>query len=252
MASTLGIFKKSRQKGASLAFLKRRESGADRDRSGYKQICRNRNKLKESRELGANRNRLGWPLSGDPNRGLRLHKLNLWELDVTKDSKERCRRSACSWLRCLKILEWWVGLLPGFSQIDVWVHCVLAMICGWDLLFLCAVKLSYRFSLLSSPNRAMQVCDAMCFCSPRCESRDIRALDGTETSDLCSAMCIAETTFAMRCMFTAICTLTAEIYCDVGHNGSIAARAMPGSRQTSFASSKQACFIGLSIGTSWF
>ena len=52
----------------------------------------------------------------------------------------------------------------------------------------------------------MQVCDAMYFCSPRCESRDVRALDGTETGDLCSAMCIAETTFAMRCIFTAICT----------------------------------------------
>ena len=38
----------------------------------------------------------------------------------------------------------------------------------------------------------MQVCDALYFCSPRCESRDVRALDGTKTSDLCSAMCIAE------------------------------------------------------------
>ena len=73
----------------------------------------------------------------------------------------------------------------------------------------------------------MQVCEAMYFCSPRCESRDVRALDGTETSDLCSAMCIAETTFAMRCIFTAICALIAEINCDVGRDGSIAARAMP-------------------------
>ena len=45
---------------------------------------------------------------------------------------------------------------------------------------------------LSSPNRAMQVCDAMCFCNPRCKSRDFRASDGTKTSDLCSPMCIAE------------------------------------------------------------
>ena len=68
----------------------------------------------------------------------------------------------------------------------------------------------------SSPNRAMQVCDAMYFCSPRCESHDVRALDGTETSDLCSAMCIAKTSFAMRYVFIAICTLTLEIHCDVG------------------------------------
>ena len=72
--------------------------------------------------------------------------------------------------------------------------------------------------LPSSPHRAMQVCDAMCFCKTRCESCDVRALDGTETSDLCSAMCIAESTFAMRCIFTAICTLIAEIHCDVGRD----------------------------------
>ena len=72
----------------------------------------------------------------------------------------------------------------------------------------------------------MQVCDVMHFCSPRCESRDVRGLDGTETSDLCSVMCIAETTFAMRCIFTAICTLAAEIQCDVGHDASITASAM--------------------------
>ena len=73
----------------------------------------------------------------------------------------------------------------------------------------------------------MQVCDAMYFCSPRCESRDVTALDGTVTSNLCSAMCIAETTFAMRSIFIAISALTAEIHCDVGRDGSIAARAMP-------------------------
>ena len=38
----------------------------------------------------------------------------------------------------------------------------------------------------------MQVCDAMYFSNPRCESRDFRALDWTKTSDLCSAMCVAE------------------------------------------------------------
>ena len=38
----------------------------------------------------------------------------------------------------------------------------------------------------------MQVCDAMYFSNPRCELRDVRALDGTKTSDLCSAMCVAE------------------------------------------------------------
>ena len=62
-------------------------------------------------------------------------------------------------------------------------------------------------------------CGPMHFCSPRCESRDVRARDGTETGDLCSAMCIAETTFAMRCISIA------EIHCDVGCDGSNAARA---------------------------
>ena len=32
----------------------------------------------------------------------------------------------------------------------------------------------------------------------------------------------------MRCVFTAICALTAEIHCDVGHDASIVAGAMPG------------------------
>ena len=39
---------------------------------------------------------------------------------------------------------------------------------------------------------AMRVPNAMCFCNPRCESRDFRASDGTKTSDLCTAMCLAE------------------------------------------------------------
>ena len=50
--------------------------------------------------------------------------------------------------------------------------------------------------VLSSPNRAMQVSNAMCFCKPRCESRDFKGLDGTETSDLCSSMCISDKTSA--------------------------------------------------------
>ena len=58
-------------------------------------------------------------------------------------------------------------------------------------------------------------------------NRAMSGLDGTETSDLCSAMCLAETTFAMRCILPAICNLTAGIYCDVGRDGGIAARAMP-------------------------
>ena len=33
----------------------------------------------------------------------------------------------------------------------------------------------------------MQVCNAMCFSSPRCESHDFNALGGTNTSDLCSS-----------------------------------------------------------------
>ena len=41
---------------------------------------------------------------------------------------------------------------------------------------------SFRTTVhLSSPNRAMQVCDAMHFSNPRCESRDFRALDWTKT-----------------------------------------------------------------------
>ena len=38
----------------------------------------------------------------------------------------------------------------------------------------------------------MQVCDVICFSKPQRESHDFRALDGTKTSDLCNAMCIAE------------------------------------------------------------
>ena len=52
--------------------------------------------------------------------------------------------------------------------------------------------LSFVLHWLSSPHREMQACDAICFCNPRCESRDCRALDGTTISDLCSAVCIAE------------------------------------------------------------
>ena len=36
-----------------------------------------------------------------------------------------------------------------------------------------------------------------------------------------------EVTFAMQCLFTAICALAAEIHCDVGHDASITALAMP-------------------------
>ena len=60
----------------------------------------------------------------------------------------------------------------------------------------------------------MQVCDPMCFCNPRSESRDIKGLDGTKTGNLCSAMCIAEIAFAMQCAYIAICALAAKIHCD--------------------------------------
>ena len=81
------------------------------------------------------------------------------------------------------------------------------------------------------PREVRQI--ARCKSAMRCTfaahdvNRDFRALNWTETCNLCNAMCITETTFAMRCIFTAICILTAEIHCDVGRNGSIAARAMP-------------------------
>ena len=80
---------------------------------------------------------------------------------------------------------------------------------------------------LSSPNRAMQVCDAMYFSNPRCESRDFRALDWTKASDLCSAKCVAENRLCDAMLFPAICALTTEIHCDVDHDASITAIAMP-------------------------
>ena len=33
--------------------------------------------------------------------------------------------------------------------------------------------------------------------------------------------------FAMRCIFIAICTLAAEIHCEIGHDAGITARQMP-------------------------
>ena len=72
----------------------------------------------------------------------------------------------------------------------------------------------------------------MCFCNPRCESRDVRVSDGTRTSDLCSAMCTAENHLRDAMCFIAICALAAEIHCDVGNDANIAASAMPVSRKT--------------------
>ena len=72
---------------------------------------------------------------------------------------------------------------------------------------------------LSSPNRAMQVCDAMCFCNRRCEARDFRALDEAKTSDLCIAICIAGTDLCNAMHFRS--ALAAEIHCDVGRIASI-------------------------------
>ena len=73
----------------------------------------------------------------------------------------------------------------------------------------------------------MQICDAMYFSNPRCESRDFRALDWTKTSDLCSAMCDAENHLCGAMRFIPICALIAEIHCDIGHDASITAIAMP-------------------------
>ena len=73
----------------------------------------------------------------------------------------------------------------------------------------------------------MQVCDAMYFRNPRCESRDFRASDWTKAGDLCSAMCVAENHLCDAMHFPAICALTAEIHCDVDHDASITAIAMP-------------------------
>ena len=44
---------------------------------------------------------------------------------------------------------------------------------------------------------------------------------------ICAVRCASQKiAFAMRCIFTAICTLVAEIRCDVGHDASITAIAM--------------------------
>ena len=67
------------------------------------------------------------------------------------------------------------------------------------------------FSRLSLPNRAMRVCDAMCFCNPRCDLRDSKALDGTKRGDFCSAICIAGSHLCdARYVFTAI-----RFHCDL-------------------------------------
>ena len=55
-------------------------------------------------------------------------------------------------------------------------------------------------------------------------------------------LCIAETTFAMRCIFTAICTLIAEIHCNAGRGGSIAPRPMPRCGELSYLSLEQRHF----------
>ena len=72
----------------------------------------------------------------------------------------------------------------------------------------------------SSPNRAVQVCDAMC-------SRDVRALDGTKTAICAVRSALQKFTFGMPCIFTAFCALIEDIHCDVGHDASIIAIAMP-------------------------
>ena len=44
---------------------------------------------------------------------------------------------------------------------------------------------------------------------------------------ICAVRCASQKiTFAMRCIFVAICVLIAEIHCDVGHDASITAIAM--------------------------
>ena len=93
--------------------------------------------------------------------------------------------------------------------------------------------------LLSSPNHAMQVCDAMCSCNPRCESRDFRGLDGSQFKQAISEVrCVSlKITFAMH--FIAICALAAEIHCDVGHDAGIIASAMP--RCCEFSSALGGC-----------
>ena len=76
------------------------------------------------------------------------------------------------------------------------------------------LRILYRFSVesghfqvsltipnQSTKNRAMRVHRAMCFRNPRYESGDSKALEGTKTSDLCSAMCSTENHIrgAMHC-----------------------------------------------------
>ena len=45
---------------------------------------------------------------------------------------------------------------------------------------------------------------------------------------ICTVRCASQKSpLAMRCTFTAICALAVEIHCDVGHDASIIASALP-------------------------
>ena len=118
----------------------------------------------------------------------------------------------------------------------------------------------------SSPKKddAMQVCDGMCFCNPPfdylrafiecfqgwrrggvnftsfygsfpcsdlrpCEGNTVKhceALDETKQAISAVRCASRKLTFAMQCMFTAVCALAAEIHCDIGNDASFVASAM--------------------------
>ena len=59
-------------------------------------------------------------------------------------------------------------------------------------------------------------------------NRTISELEMERKQAICAVRCaLQNTTFAMRCVFTVICALAAEIRCDAHHDASIIARAMP-------------------------
>ena len=108
--------------------------------------------------------------------------------------------------------------LQEFLQLNYSLSCEMPFR-AWD----------FAHSELSSPSCAMQVCDVMYFCNPRCESREIRALDGGPKHAIC-AVRYASQEFAFAMLFIislrfALPLQKAIAMC--GHDAGIIASAMP-------------------------
>ena len=85
----------------------------------------------------------------------------------------------------------------GKTQTMVWVSGVFgvgvdegALILRFMALFP-SLNQNQTRACLSSAHRAMPVCDAMCLCNPRCESRDFRALMGPKQT-MCAVRCASQ------------------------------------------------------------